>query len=242
MPLAQYIKDEILAGKGRFVQSDEKELRLDLSNQGLTNKDIAELVTVCRGKNIVSIDLERNSIGDTGAELLANNFPQLRILNLKQNSIKDNGAIFLSKNKALVELNVCDNNLKEQGIKALKSRFGEKVLVDGNPGVPHSPLLDKVDLGRVMAGYVPLQGNNVEVEVIPFPTSSPSSTHAASFWKAPALKSSSACHALQKDDKKNTRTKLKHPLTIGILSTVGEPALWQFVARHSSPCPKLVRK
>lgn len=134
MPLPRLLKKELNETKGTFVTKLDEGLHINLMGEGIKDKDVDDLVSLCKGKNIVSLDLSYNNITDRGAKLLAKEFVMLKTLHVRDNAIGDDGASCLA-GLSLDELDICRNNLSCGGVDKLQKNFkGKKLDTDDNPG------------------------------------------------------------------------------------------------------------
>ena len=94
---------------------------LNLSRQGLTDKDIPELIRFLYHfeprPDIKTIDLSLNNLGDQGIADFVERNHTIFSANFAGNMISDLGlALFVYKNRTITEVNFSHNLISEQGI------------------------------------------------------------------------------------------------------------------------------
>lgn len=109
MPISQKIKN--------LITSSAITKKLDVSEEGLFDGDIKELVKLINNTNtkIDYINLYRNNIGDEGAVYLST-LKNVTRLNLGYNNIGDEGAISLFTSQ-IIDLDISDNSLSDKSIE-----------------------------------------------------------------------------------------------------------------------------
>ena len=105
--------------RGRFLEAiNQNQTSLDLSNCGLTAKDMVVTADLLPFTAITTINVAGNRIGDKGVIALSNN-KTLTSLDVGQNTIGAEGATALSNNTTLTTLNVASNKIGDEGAIAL---------------------------------------------------------------------------------------------------------------------------
>lgn len=107
---------------------------LDLSQNNLNSEGVVGFFRELPVEGVRVLDLSRNRIGPGGAEVLARSsqVATYRRINLAHNRITDAGALALSGSPYLEKvrsLDVRGNDLGSEAVKALRERFGERVLL-----------------------------------------------------------------------------------------------------------------
>lgn len=101
----------------RFVQyvSDEN---LNLCKQGLTDKDIPELILfLAQHPAVKSLDLSLNNIGDQGIADFAERNQTIIKVDFTGNNISDSGiAVFAYRNHVVEQVNFSHNLISDKGI------------------------------------------------------------------------------------------------------------------------------
>lgn len=105
------------AKQHRFVQFMSQGC-LNLSQQGLTDKDMPELVQfLLQHPKIKILDLSLNNIGDDGIAYFADRNQNIKQVNFRGNNIGDNGvAVFAYKNQVVELVNFSSNLISDQGV------------------------------------------------------------------------------------------------------------------------------
>lgn len=108
---------KIESNQHRFFQFISNE-NLDLSRQGLTDKDMPELIQfLLQHPKIKVLDLSLNNIGDEGIAYFVERNQYVIQINFSGNNISDLGiAIFAYKNEVVEQVNFSQNLITDQGI------------------------------------------------------------------------------------------------------------------------------
>lgn len=122
--------------KEQILQNDPSLAHLDLSNRGLNDNAIGELVELMQNNNIItSLDLSHNNITSESCQLLKLR-TSLRELNISSTHIRDKGLkVLLTMN--LKSLNVSECGITDVGAEELLNQLDkfEYVEVYGNPSI-----------------------------------------------------------------------------------------------------------
>ncbi|MFQ5444399.1 MAG: hypothetical protein ACE5EK_07270, partial [Nitrospinales bacterium] len=123
-------------------ESEEPKFKLDLNDKDLILEELQDLLTYSRIGKVKVLQLDKNSLGDTGMEILAKSpsLFKLASLSLGYNKITDQGAVALAGSphwKRLRTLYLQGNSIGAAGIKALaasRTLAGIEILyLKGNP-------------------------------------------------------------------------------------------------------------
>jgi uncharacterized protein (TIGR02996 family) len=110
--------------------------RLDLRNNKLRAKDICAVSPSPHRAGLASLDLGGNPIGNRGCQALAgwDCLGPLQQLGLAGCEIKDAGGVALAGSPHLAHIeriDLTDNPLGAEGLRALRARFGERMILEG---------------------------------------------------------------------------------------------------------------
>ena len=103
--------------------------KLDLNTNDISDEAFQDIST-----NLIlqELNLFQNNIGDKGAELIVSIFPELHSLNLGTNLIGDKGARVLALHKKLIDLDLRQNKIQEEGFKAFCESTIKQLCLYGN--------------------------------------------------------------------------------------------------------------
>ncbi len=109
--------DSAQAKQHRFLEFISKN-SLNLSQQGLTDKDMPELTQfLLENPDITALNLSLNNIGDQGIADFAERNQTIIQLNFAGNNISDDGlAVFAYKNQVVKQANFSQNMISDKGI------------------------------------------------------------------------------------------------------------------------------
>ena len=119
----------------KIIQANDPNIdHIDLSNLGLFDEDVEELVgLLASNPYITSLNLSQNNIRSNGAKALAQ-LPNLKTLDISENGIGDLGVKYLLRNNSIKWLDLSDNGITDEGARRILkvvARY-EHLEVDGD--------------------------------------------------------------------------------------------------------------